>query len=191
MRNTFSKAALVPVLFLSSLQVQAANWELDPAESKVTFMYSYEGTPYQGEFQNVQANFDMDPTNPGSCNFVVTIQVSDIKVDSAEVLDYLLDLEMFDVDRWPTASFKAEKCSLESLNSFVSEGTLTIRDQTHPVSFPFKLDIETVDGQVAFHMTSEVTIQRLDFGVGQGYWANTATIPNEVMVGIDVYAIQK
>jgi|APGre2960657468_1045069.scaffolds.fasta_scaffold23073_2 polyisoprenoid-binding protein YceI len=191
MRNTFSKAALVPVLFLSSLQVQAANWELDPAESKVTFMYSYEGTPYQGEFQNVQATFDIDPTNPGSCNFVVTIQVSDIKVDSAEVLDYLLDLEMFDVDRWPTASFKAEKCSLESLNSFVSEGTLTIRDQTHPVSFPFKLDIETVDGQVAFHMTSEVTIQRLDFGVGQGYWANTATIPNEVMVGIDVYAIQK
>lgn len=191
MRNTFSKAALVPVLFLSSLQVQAANWELDPAESKVTFMYSYEGTPYQGEFQNVQATFDIDPTNPGSCNFVVTIQVSDIKVDSAEVLDYLLDLEMFDVDRWPTASFKAEKCSLESLNAFVSEGTLTIRDQTHPVSFPFKLDIETVDGQVAFHMTSEVTIQRLDFGVGQGYWANTATIPNEVMVGIDVYAIQK
>ena len=191
MRNTFSKAALVPVLFLSSLQVQAANWELDPAESKVTFMYSYEGTPYQGEFQNVQATFDIDPTNPGSCNFVVTIQVSDIKVDSAEVLDYLLDLEMFDVDRWPTASFKAEKCSLESLNSFVSEGTLTIRDQTHPVSFPFKLDIETVDGQVAFHMTSEVTIQRLDFGVGQGYWANTATSPNEVMVGIDVYAIQK
>ena len=191
MRNTFSKAALVPVLFLSSLQVQAANWELDPAESKVTFMYSYEGTPYQGEFQNVQATFDIDPTNPGSCNFVVTIQVSDIKVDSAEVLDYLLDLEMFDVDRWPPASFKAEKCSLESLNAFVSEGTLTIRDQTHPVSFPFKLDIETVDGQVAFHMTSEVTIQRLDFGVGQGYWANTATIPNEVMVGIDVYAIQK
>ena len=191
MRNTFSKAALVPVLFLSSLQVQAANWELDPAESKVTFMYSYEGTPYKGEFQNVQATFDIDPTNPGSCNFVVTIQVSDIKVDSAEVLDYLLDLEMFDVDRWPTASFKAEKCSLESLNAFVSEGTLTIRDQTHPVSFPFKLDIETVDGQVAFHMTSEVTIQRLDFGVGQGYWANTATIPNEVMVGIDVYAIQK
>lgn len=191
MRNMFSKAALVPVLFLSSLHVQAANWELDPAESVVKFQYSYEGTPYEGQFQNVQATFDIDPTNPGSCNFAVTIQVSDIKVDSAEVLDYLLDLEMFDVDRWPTASFKAEKCSLESLNSFVSEGTLTIRDQTHPVSFPFKLDIETVDGQVAFHMTSEVTIQRLDFGVGQGYWANTATIPNEVIVGIDVYAIQK
>jgi polyisoprenoid-binding protein YceI len=191
MRNMFSKAALVPVLFLSSLQVQAANWELDPAESIVKFKYSYEGTPYEGQFQNVQATFDIDPTNPGTCNFAVTIQVSDIKVDSAEVLDYLLDLEMFDVDRWPTASFKAEKCSLESLNSFVSEGTLTIRDQTHPVSFPFKLDIETVDGQVAFHMTSEVTIQRLDFGVGQGYWANTATIPNDVIVGIDVYAIQK
>ena len=87
MRNMFSKAALVQVLFLSSLHVQAANWELDPAESVVKFQYSYEGTPYEGQFQNVQATFDIDPTNPGSCNFAVTIQVSDIKVDSAEVLE--------------------------------------------------------------------------------------------------------
>ena len=40
-------------------------------------------------------------------------------------------------------------------------------------------------------MTSEVTIQRLDFGVGQGYWANTATIPNDVVVGVDIYAGQQ
>jgi polyisoprenoid-binding protein YceI len=38
---------------------------------------------------------------------------------------------------------------------------------------------------------SEVTVNRLDFGVGQGYWANTATIPNEVGIAIDVYAVQK
>jgi polyisoprenoid-binding protein YceI len=121
----------------------------------------------------------------------VTIPVEDINVDSPETLDYLLDLEMFDVDQWPTATFKAESCSLDSLNSFTSEGTLTIRDQTHPISFPFTLDIETCDGQVCFHLTSEVTVNRLDFGVGQGYWANTATIPNEVGIEIDVYAVQK
>ena len=191
MRNLFLRAALAPILLFTSLAVQAATWVLDKGESVVTFQYSYEKTPYQGEFQNVEAVFDIDPLKPASCKFTVTIPIADIKVDSAEVLDYLLDLEMFDVDQWPTASFTAEKCRLDSMNSFTADGTLTIRDQTHPLSFPFKLDMTTVDGSVAFHLTSEVTIQRLDYGVGQGYWANTATIPNDVVVGVDVYAVQQ
>ncbi|MEX2130630.1 MAG: YceI family protein [Pseudohongiellaceae bacterium] len=191
MGNKLYLAAAAPLLLFISLSAQAATWELDPTQSSVFFNYSYEGTPYKGEFQNVTASFDIDPLSPSSCNFTVTIPIADIKVDSAEVLDYLLDLEMFDVDQWPTANFKAEKCQLQSLNSFTSDGTLTIRDQTHPVSFPFKLDVETCDGQICFHLTSEVTIKRLDFGVGQGYWANTATIPNDVVVAIDVYAVQK
>ena len=191
MRNLFNRAALAPLLLLIGLPVQAANWVLEPGESIVTFSYSYEGTPYQGEFKNVKATFDIDPMRPGSCDFQVTIPIADISVDSPEVLDYLLDLEMFDVDQWPTASFKAEKCSLDSMNAFTSEGTLTIRDQTHPLAFPFKLDVTTVDGSVAIHLTSEVTIQRLDYGVGQGYWANTATIPNDVIIAVDVYAVQQ
>jgi polyisoprenoid-binding protein YceI len=102
----------------------------------------------------------------------------------------MMDIELFDVDQFPTASFQASKCTLVSLNSFTAEGSLTIRNQTHPVAFPFTLDIEMYDGQPRFHMTSEVTIQRLDYGVGQGYWANTSTIPNDVLIKVDVYAGQ-
>lgn len=191
MRTLLNRAALAPLLLLISLPAHAATWELEPSESLVKFKYSYEGTPYEGEFRNVQATFDIDIMRPTACKFDVTIPIENINVDSPETLDYLLDLEMFDVDQWPTATFSATQCRLESLNSFVADGSLTIRDQTHPMSFPFKLDIETLDGQIRFHLTSEVTIQRLDFGVGQGYWANTATIPNEVGVEIDVYAVQK
>jgi len=190
MRNLISRAALAPLLLLTGMSAQAAPWELDPAESTVTFRYSYEGTPYEGDFKNVQASFDIDITNPGSCNFSVTIPIADISVEGAEVKDYLMDIEMFDVDQFPTASFQAAKCSLQSLNQFVAEGSLTIRNQTHPISFPFTLDIEMYDGQPRFHMTSEVTVKRLDFGVGQGYWANTATIPNDVVIQVDVYAGQ-
>lgn len=191
MRTMFSRAALAPLLLLIGLPVQAATWVLDPADSHVYFQYKYGSDPYQGEFKNVKATFDIDILSPGTCNFSVEIPIADIALDSPEALDYLLDYELFDVDQFPMASFKAEKCSLESLNSFVSEGTLTIRDQTKPMSFPFKLDIETTDGKLRFHLTSEVTLQRLDYGVGQGYWASTAEIPNEVVIKIDVYAVSQ
>lgn len=192
MQTIFNRAAvLAPLALLVAMPVQAANWGIDQAESRVLFKYSYEGTPYQGEFKNIDATFDMDPMKPGSCDFQVSIPINDIAVDGAETLDYLLDLEMFDVDQYPTATFSAANCKLESASSFVAEGTLTIRDQTHPVTFPFDFEVEMYDGQVRFHMTSEVTIQRLQFGVGQGYWANTSTIPNDVVVAIDVYANQQ
>ena len=191
MRKLMNRALLGLALIVVGLPAKAANWVLDPGLSQVIFEYSYGTDPYQGIFSNVEATFDIDPMRPGSCKFDVTINIEDIDVDSPEVLDYLLDYELFDVDTWPTATFSAESCRLTGVTSFESDGTLTIRDQTQPMTFPFDLSIETCDGQVCFHLTSEVEILRLEYGVVQGYWANTAEVPNEVKVIVDVYAMQQ
>jgi len=191
MRTLLNRPLFSVALFLMSLPTIAADWVLDPGMSTVVFKYNYGSDEYEGIFTNVEASFDIDPTQPGSCGFEVTIDIENIDVDSPEVLDYLLDYELFDVDTWPTATFSAEKCRLTGVTSFESDGTLTIRDQTNPMTFPFDLSIETCDGQVCFHLTSSVTILRLEYGVGQGYWANTAEVPNEVEVVVDVYAMQQ
>ncbi len=191
MRNFLNQAFSGIALLVLALPASAANWILDPGMSQVIFQYSYGTDPYEGRFSNVEATFDIDPMRPGACNFDVTIHIDGIDVDSPEVQDYLLDYELFDVDTWPTATFKAENCRLTGVTSFEADGTLTIRDQTNPITFPFDLSIETCDGQVCFHLTSEVEILRLEYGVGQGYWANTAEVPNEVKVTVDVYAIQQ
>ncbi|MFT4862935.1 MAG: polyisoprenoid-binding protein YceI [Pseudohongiellaceae bacterium] len=191
MRTLINRAVGLSALLLIGLPVQAATWVLDPEESSVIFQYSFGNDPYEGEFTNVEAIFEIDPMSPGACNFEVTINIEDISIDSPEALDYLLDYELFDVDQFPTATFKAEKCSLESMSSFVSEGALTIRDQTHPLTFPFNLDVDASGGKIRFHLTSEVTLNRLEYGVGQGYWASTAEIPNEVTIKVDVYAVQQ
>lgn len=191
MRIQYVLTLILLLRLVTTSSATAAEWELDPRESRVVFKYSYEGTPFEGVFRNVQATFDIDPMSPQSCEFTVYIPVNDIYVDSPEVMDYLLDIELFDVDQFPTSSFTATNCRLESLNSYLADGLLTIRDQTHPISFPFQFDIEVVDGQIQFHLTSQVTIERLKYGVGQGYWANTSAIPNEVEVHVDVYAVQQ
>ena len=189
MRTLMQKFFLGIALSTTGVVANAAEWVLDPGLSQVIFEYSYGTDPYQGRFSNVQANFDIDPMSPTSCKFDVTINIEDIEVDSPEVLDYLLDYELFDVDTWPSATFTAEKCRLTGVNTFEADGTLTIRDQTNPMTFPFELNIDTCDGQVCFNLVSEVELLRLEYGVGQGYWANTAEVPNEVTVKVDVYAM--
>ena len=143
MRTFINHAFLAATLILISSSTYGANWVLDPGLSSVVFKYNYGSDEYEGIFTNVEAQFDIDPLSPGSCDFDVTINIEDINVDSPEVLDYLLDYELFDVDTWPTATFQAEKCRLTGVTSFESDGTLTIRDQTQPMTFPFELSIET------------------------------------------------
>ena len=191
MKSFFTRAVLAPAILLTGMSAQAADWVIDKADSKAIFKWTYYGTPYQGEFRNISATFDIDPLNPTECKFDVTIPIIDMVIDDAETMDYLLDLELFDVDQFPVATFKAEKCSIDGIDAFTSEGTLTIRDQTNPISFPFNLSVGMEDGGVRFHLTSEVTINRLEYGVGQGYWASTAAIPNEVVVEVDVYAVRQ
>ena len=78
MKTTFKRAAITPLLLAGAFSAQAATWEIDPNESVVTFEYSYEGTPYQGQFTNIDATFDIDPMNPGSCEFTVEIPIAKI-----------------------------------------------------------------------------------------------------------------
>jgi polyisoprenoid-binding protein YceI len=184
MRNVFSKAALAPLLMAAAVSAQAATWEIDPEDSTVIFKYSYSDTPYQGEFKNVQATFEIDPLSPGDCRIDVVIPIIDLDVGDEETESYMFDIELFDVDQFPTATFQADQCTLTSVNSFTAAGMLTIRDRTMPIDFPFELSI---DG-ARFNLTSAVTVQRLDFGIGQGYFANTSAIPNEVVIEVDVYA---
>jgi hypothetical protein len=38
----------------------------------------YSDTPYEGEFKNVTATFDIDPLSPSNCKFEVNIPIADI-----------------------------------------------------------------------------------------------------------------
>jgi len=102
-RTLIYRAVPTSLLLLFGLTVQvtaqAATWEMDAAKSKVLFQYSYKSTPYSGEFKNVKATFKIDPASPGTCEFSVTIPIANLTVDSKEVVDYLLDIELFDVDQ--------------------------------------------------------------------------------------------
>ena len=77
------------------------------------------------------------------------------------------------------------------MDSFTSNGSLTIRNVTRPMSFPFTLSVENNDGRIGFRLNSNVTIRRLEFGVGQGYWASTAEIPNDIGIEVDVFAYRQ
>ena len=67
---------------------------------------------------------------------------------------------------------------------FEAQGKLTIRDVTRPVRLPFTF-VVAADGRTA-RLSGGTTIQRLDFGVGQGEWNDTTWVGNAVDIHFDL-----
>ena len=89
---------------------------------------------------------------------------------------------------FPTASFTADKFVKTGDKTYQAMGTLTIRDKTVPVTLNF-----TAADYSATHalMKGTTTLKRTDFGVGQGEWADTKAIKDEVKIDFTIGASKK
>ena len=98
---------------------------------------------------------------------------------------------MFDVEQWPTARFASAMVEHLGGEAYQARGELTIRDVRKDVVLPFTLRIADHPGNpdlLQADAAGELTISRLDFGVGQGEWASTATVGEKVVIAIAVVA---
>jgi polyisoprenoid-binding protein YceI len=89
--------------------------------------------------------------------------------------------DFFNADNFPTATFQAD--ITVAADTYLADGTLTVKDQSVPVSLPFSL---TLDGDKAT-MRGTTTLDRRDFAVGQSV-TDTATLGFDVTIEIELTA---
>ena len=165
-------------------------WQLLPAKSSLVFVFGQAGTDEKGRFRTFPSQLKFAADAPGQSGFDVTIDMKSVDTGDKDRDEILLSKDMFDVRKWPQAHFKTLKIEKRGENEYQADAELTIRDQTRPLPFPFRLDISEEQGKQVFRLQTEVTINRLDFGVGQGEWKATTWIPDPVKVVVDIQAEQ-
>ncbi|WP_411352743.1 cytochrome b/b6 domain-containing protein [Leisingera aquaemixtae] len=123
-----------------------------------------------GEWSAV-INFE-EPAAPGPAGDVeVTVAIPSLQLGT--VTQQAMGADYFDSANFPTALFQAE---IEKLaEGYQATGTLTIKDQTVPVTLPFDLALEGGSAK----MTGGLTLNRLDFGIGK-------SLPDESSLGFAV-----
>lgn len=161
-------------------------WLLDVESSSLEFIFSQTGSEEQGEFKSFDAVFRFDPDNVRDSRFEVDIDVGSLDTGEPERDQILRSADMFDVEKWPQAHFKAFNIRERGDNRYLAEAELTIRDRTRSLDFPFKLDINPGDN--TFRLKTELYIKRLDYGVGQDDWKATKWVADKVRIKIDVVA---
>lgn len=175
LRHTILSAALL--CSLAAAPAHAASYRADPKSSMLSFSSSYQGEAFTGRFGRFDANIAFDPANLASSKFDVTITLASADTQSSERDDMLQDADFFNAGKMPVAHYAAAKFRSLGGNRYAADGVLTLRGVSKPVTLSF---IWTLGATAA--LVGDATVNRLDFGVGGGEWADTATIGNAVKV---------
>jgi polyisoprenoid-binding protein YceI len=161
----------------------SSHWQVDAAQSRLTFSAAQAGARFDGRFARFDPSIDFDPANVGAGRFVVTVDVASADTRDRERDDTLRGKDFFDAARWPQARFESSSFRTAA-GKFEAQGQLTIRDVTLPVRLAFTF-VPAADGRTA-RLSGGTTIQRLDFGVGQGEWKDTTWVGNPVDIRFDL-----
>jgi polyisoprenoid-binding protein YceI len=159
--------------------------------SQIRFTFLQQGSPTEGRFRDFTANITFYPDQ-------LTKSLVDVRIDTGSIdtghkdRDTLLrSAAFFDVDHWPTAHFESHRLSHLKGETYEATGELTIRGVTKPVVLPFTVTIGDQPGaadRLLAVAKGELTISRLDYGIGQGEWAATKTVGDPVVMKFDLRA---
>jgi polyisoprenoid-binding protein YceI len=184
------RTALLMIFFMVSVMAKAAppQWQLVPEESKLTFTATQNGAPVTGEFKKFTADIHFDSDKLNASSVKVIVDTTSLYDSYGELADTLKTTEWFDVKTYPQAVFISNEFVKIGDKTYQSKGRLTIRDKTFPVTLD--LTQEEYTPKKARFMGS-TTIKRTEFGVGQGEWASTQEVKDEVKIEFTVSAIMK
>lgn len=174
MRNSFCS-----LIFCSlAAPAFASSWVVDAAQSTLTFEASQAGESFHGGFSRFTPVIDFDPTHPELGQITVTIDMASVTVEGRDRTDALPGPDWLSVAQFPTATFRSRSIARMADNQFQATGDLTLRGVTRPLALSFALSPE---GNATL-ATGSASLNRSDYGVGQGRWADAQWVAFPVSV---------
>jgi polyisoprenoid-binding protein YceI len=147
------------------------NWTIDPAHTNVNFGIRHFGiSQVRGRFDDVAGTIVADAEHPEKSSVSVTIQTAGINTNVKMRDDDLRSANYFDAAKYPQITFQSTKIEKGKNGGFIADGDLTIHGVTKTVALPFHVSgpIKDPFGGTRFGLETEVHINRLDYGVGNG-----------------------
>ncbi len=177
---------LVFLLAAPALAQQAPVWAVDYDESRLGFVAIQSGSDVDARFEDWSAEIAFDPES-ATGRIAVTVRTASVASGARDRDDSVKGEGLLHVEAFPEARFLAERFESLGDGNFEAHGELTLRDTTRPVVLPFAL---AISGETA-NAVGELTLDRLDYGVGQGLWADTSMISAEVRIVFEILAARQ
>lgn len=157
----------------AALEAVQSDWVVQDGTLEITVMQL--GSPVTGSFADWTAAIRFDETVESGPAGSVEVVVSIGSLTLGSVTSEAMKEDFFNVDAFPTATFDAD--IERGPDGYTAIGTLTIKDQSMPLTLPFDLDI--ANGLAA--MSGSASVDRRDFAVG-----NSQSDESSLGFGVDI-----
>ena len=167
-------------------------WKVDPAQSSIKFRSTYMGRPFEGHFGKWDAAIQFDPAKPEDARIRVAIPMASVDAGDPYFNENITQGDWFDVQKHPEAVFEVKQgVRKKTETEYEAPGVLTIKGAAYPLTLPFTLNISGATAK----MHGEVTLKRLDLGIGRDTLAaakgDQEWVQNDVAVVVDVVATRQ
>ncbi len=156
-------------------------FELDPSHTQIGFVARHlMVTKVRGRFTDFHGTATI-ADDPLQSTLEVEVQPASVDTRDPKRDEHLRSADFFEVERFPSLTFRSTKITKTGKTQFALEGNLTVRDVTKPVVLEFDYEGVVQDpwGGQRFGITASADLDREEFGL---MW-NVALETGGVLVG--------
>ncbi len=166
-------------------------YEFDRAHTQILFFVDHLGfSKSQGEFLDYDGSFTINRGNPAESGVNVAIKTASIDMDDEKWDEHLKGADFFNVEKFPTMTFKSTSIVTTGDNTADVIGDLTLLGVTKPVTLNMthnKSDVHPFSGKFVAGFSGEAVIKRSDFNMNYGL----PGVADDVHIRIEVEGLRQ
>ena len=163
---------LVPLLLALALPglalAQTSSWKIDPSHTQSTFAVKHLViSTVRGEFKSTNGTVKLDEKDPTRSQIEATVDATSINTREEKRDEHLKSPDFFEVQKYPTITFKSTKITKAGGDKYKVAGDLTMRGVTKPVTLDAELTKEIKDpwGNTRRGIHATTKLNRQDYGL--------------------------
>ncbi len=175
--------------------IPAGEYKIDPAHSTIGFaVRHYEINWVDGRFKDFEGTvrYDDKDVTKSSVEFTAKATSIDTGVEARD--KHLRTADFFEVEKYPTLSFKSTRVERKGKDAYVLHGDLTLKGVTKPVQLPFSVvgAVKDPRGNTRFGVAAQTKVNRRDFGINFGgpMTGGGLSIGDEVNIELNLEVVQ-
>lgn len=170
--------ALLVATFSAVALPAAAQQKLLPAQSSMAFEIKQMGVPVQGHFKKFDAQINFDAAKLAASKVNFTVDIASTTLGAPEMDSELPKPTWFNTAKFPQAQFTSSAFKALGGGKYEVTGKLAIKGQSRDVTVPLSM---TQAGAITT-ASGVLPIKRLAFKIGEGDWADTSMVADDVQV---------
>ncbi|MCB0030064.1 MAG: YceI family protein [Anaerolineales bacterium] len=167
------------------------NWKIDPAHTQIGFMVRHMMiAKVRGSFGSYDGSIDLGTGDLAAATIAGTVAVASINTGDEQRDAHLRSADFFDVDNYPTMSFRSTRIEAAGADQYKLYGELTIKDTTQEVVLDVTNEGQAQDpwGGQRWGFTAGTKINRKAFGLTWNVALETGgwLVGDEVTISIEL-----